>query len=111
MKLKEAEEEVGEVPIPPRKQNQIVPIEKYRLGEIFYDMHAAKREERKVIAKLGYPIKQGKEAKVNSLSDISEESLEQSAGPCREQDLSEADVSREFDVRMSVVPELIKRRN
>ena len=111
MKLKEAEEEVGEVPIPPRKQNQIVPIEKYRLGEGFYDMHAAKREERKVIAKLGYPIKLGKEAKVNSLSDISEESLEQSAGPCREQDLSEADVSIEFDVRMSVVPELIKRRN
>ena len=68
MKLKEAEEEVGEVPIPPRKQNQIVPIEKYRLGEGFYDMHAAKREERKMIAKLGYPIKQGKQAKVNSLS-------------------------------------------
>ena len=76
-------------------------------------MHASKREERKVIAKLGYPIKPGKQAKVNSLSEISEVSFEQSDGPFREQDVGEGDVSRNeqsFDVSVSVVPELIKPR-
>ena len=72
------EEEESELPRPPRKQNQIVPIEIFKESEDFYDTHASKREERKVIAKLGYPIKLGKQVKVNSLSEISEVSFEQS---------------------------------
>ena len=70
--------------MPPRKQNQIVPIDKYRLGEDFFEMHDKRRSERRAITKLGYPIILGKSAKVYSLSEISEESLEQSSDAMRD---------------------------
>jgi hypothetical protein len=45
-----------------------------------------------VIAKLGYPIKLGKQAKVNSLSEISEVSFEQSGDGTIRSHVGEGDV-------------------
>jgi len=78
---------------------------------MIYDKILRKKQERKMIAKLGYPIKQGKQIKVNSLSEIIEDSLDQSDGPFREQHVRECEVLSDDQYDSVSVVKYVERKS